>query len=272
MPEGPEIRIEADKIAKAIVGEPLEEVYFGQRKLKQFSKQLRGTFVTAVDTQGKAMLTRFSNSLSLYSHNQLYGRWYVRDRGKLPNTARTLRVGLHTASSSALLYSASEIAVLTENEILSHRYLSRLGPDVLDEQLSWKDFYSIIRTSKFSRRSLGALYLDQTFIAGIGNYLRSEILVRAGLRPERTLASLNTGEANKLARATVTLSRRAYETRGITNPPSRVRELKSQGKTRGGYRFAVFARHGKPCYECGERISRIEVSGRRLYICLTCQQ
>lgn len=271
MPEGPEIRIEADKIAKAIVGAPLEEVYFEQAKLKQFGKRLVGTCVTAVDTKGKAMLTRFTNSLSLYSHNQLYGRWYIRDRGKLPSTGRTLRVALHTGTSSALLYSASEIAVLTTDEILSHSYLSRLGPDVLDEQLSWKDFYSMMRESKYSRRSLGALYLDQAFIAGIGNYLRSEILFRAGLKPERSLASLSAGEATKLARATVTLSRRAYETKGITNPSGRVAALKKQGKTRGAYRFAVFARHGKPCYECGEQINRIEVSGRRLYLCQSCQ-
>ena len=33
------------------------------------------------------------------------------------------------------------------------------------------------------RTFLTALYLDQSFVAGIGNYLRSEILFNAGLNP-----------------------------------------------------------------------------------------
>ncbi|MCC6706705.1 MAG: hypothetical protein IT492_03995 [Gammaproteobacteria bacterium] len=36
----------------------------------------------------------------------------------------------------------------------------------------------------FRRRSVAALYLDQGFLAGIGNYLRSEILFFAGVSPQ----------------------------------------------------------------------------------------
>lgn len=109
MPEGPEIRIAADRIARVLVGRPLEDVLLTPPSLKHFETCLRGACVTGVDTHGKAMLTRFDNGLTLYSHNQLYGRWYVRVRGTMPLTARSLRVALHTASNSALLYSATDI-------------------------------------------------------------------------------------------------------------------------------------------------------------------
>ena len=91
--------------------------------------------VKAIDTRGKAMLTHFDNELTLYSHNQLYGRWFTAKRGEFPDTRRSLRVALHTRSHSALLYSASDISVLTPAQVQSHPFLSRLGPDVLDEGL-----------------------------------------------------------------------------------------------------------------------------------------
>ena len=226
MPEGPEIKIEADKIENAIGGSRVKEVFFEQRRLKRFAKAIKGQRVREIETRGKAMLIHFDNELSMYSHNQLYGRWYVRPFGQVPKTNRVLRVALHCGAMSALLYSASEIAILTDAEIGNHPYLKRLGPDVLNESLDWRDFANLLGERNIARRSLGAVYLDQSVIAGIGNYLRSEILFRAQLHPARTLSSLSGRETERLARATVTLSRRAYLTKGITNPPSRVQRLK----------------------------------------------
>ena len=77
MPEGPEIRLAADKVAKVLVGHDIVEVEFGLSRLSRFEKYLTGAAVTAVDTRGKAMLTRFDNGLTLYSHNQLYGKWFT---------------------------------------------------------------------------------------------------------------------------------------------------------------------------------------------------
>ena len=271
MPEGPEIKIEADKIAAAICGEVIDDVFFAQDGLKQHERRLRGAKVKQVTARGKAMLIHFDNDLTMYSHNQLYGRWYTRARGEIPHTNRTLRAALHAPTMSALLYSASEIAVLSPQQLEHQAYLKKLGPNPLEENLDWRDFVARLRDEKFARRTLGALYLDQQFIAGIGNYLRSEILFRAALLPDRALRDLTTNEVNRLARATVTITRRAYEKKGITNPAKRVAELKKQGCKRGAYRFAVFARAGKPCYECGQRIKRIEFGGRRLYLCKACQ-
>ena len=93
-------------------GAPLPEAKLVPPSLRRFRRRMVGAQVTAIDTRGKAMLTRFDNGLSLYSHNQLYGRWYVTRRDRSPNTGRSLRVALHTDSHSAWLYSATDIEVL----------------------------------------------------------------------------------------------------------------------------------------------------------------
>ena len=200
MPEGPEIRREADAIAKAVAGKPLVELELGLPALRSFHDELFESHVTAVDTHGKAMLTRFACGLTLYSHNQLYGRWYVRKRGQGPRTNRSLRVGLHTSDWSALLYSATDVRVLTDDELAVHPFLRRLGPDVLEPGLDWRAIAARLRSPAFSGRALGGLYLDQGFIAGIGNYLRSEILHYAGLHPGYRPADLAVREVNELAR------------------------------------------------------------------------
>ena len=133
MPEGPEIRLAADRIARVLVGETVDAVSFAFPDLKPFEREVRGATVTAIDTRGKAMLTRFDNDLTLYSHNQLYGRWYTCKRDKPPRTNRSLRVALHTKTHSALLYSASDVEILTPETIDQHPFLNRVGPDILDE-------------------------------------------------------------------------------------------------------------------------------------------
>jgi endonuclease-8 len=271
MPEGPEIRRAADRIAAVLEGQLIEQAWFGLKRLQRFGPELSGARVDRVDTRGKALLVRFTNGLNLYAHNQLYGVWRVCPRGRPPETGRSLRVALHTSEHSALLYSASDIAVLTAAEELSHPFLAKLGPDLLDPDLTWRDLARRLNHERFRRRALASLYLDQGYVAGIGNYLRSEILFAAKLNPALRPAQLEVRERNALARATLTLGRRAYQTGGITLPERQVRQLKQLGLRRREYRFAVFDRAGDPCLQCGSTIERHEAGSRRIYHCPACQ-
>lgn len=271
MPEGPEIRREADAIMQAVAGKPLVALELNLPSLHAWHDELLDSRVTRVDTHGKAMLTRFACGLTLYSHNQLYGRWVVRRRGQTSSTTRMLRVGLHTAEWSALLYSATDVKLLREEELAVHPFLRRLGPDVLDSSLDWHRIAARLQAPAFRGRALGALYLDQGFIAGIGNYLRSEILYYAGLHPSRRPADLSTRETKELARQTLAVSLRAYRARGVTNDAARAARLKAAGTPYSAFRFAVFERAGQACYRCGGDIRKIDVSSRRLYFCPTCQ-
>ena len=272
MPEGPEIRRAADRVARVLVGQTLVDVELNLPLIQKFGRALTGTRVTAVDTVGKAMLTRFDNGLSLYSHNQLYGRWYVMRRPRAPKTNRQLRAALRTETHSALLYSASEIEVLSADDIERHRFLSRLGPDILDAALDESRIADRLASTRFSGRSLGALYLDQHFLAGLGNYLRSEILWAARLDHRRKARSLDNTERQALGRETLSLARRSYRTKGLTVPPALAAKLKAEGERYGLRRFHVFGRDGLPCRECGSVIERTTSGSRNLFYCPTCQR
>ena len=263
MPEGPEIRRAADQVAQVLVGRQIERASFAFAELQSFEPRINGAMVKAVDTRGKAMLTRFDNGLTLFSHNQLYGRWYTVRRGEMPATRRSLRVALHTHSHSALLYSASNVSILNPEQLLAHPFLSRLGPDVLDGGLRAADIVRQLGRDRFVNRGLAALYLDQSFLAGLGNYLRSEILFGAGVDPSLRPADLDDARRSRLARETLRMCRRSYKTGGRT--------LTAQAGGKKSDRFWVFARASRPCRKCGTSIERKDFSGRRLYFCPSCQ-
>ena len=271
MPEGPEIRLAADKIAKVLVDKPIESFFFGLPDLARWEEELGSSYVISIETRGKALLTHFANGLTIYSHNQLYGRWNVVKRDRLPSTGRSLRMAIHTAEHSALLYSASDISVWETQRLLEHPFLAKLGPDILSDELTWRQVASLLLSLKFRNRGVGAFYLDQGFVAGIGNYLRSEILFFAKVNPWAKPNQLSTKELNQLARATLDVSRRSYKTKGVTNEATRVTQLKKLGQTRSQFRHAVFGREYQACYDCGSDIIKDSVASRRLYWCPACQ-
>ncbi len=271
MPEGPEIRRAADRVAAAIEGRVADEVFFAFDELKDFEGELSGRRVVEVTTRGKAMLTRFSGGLSVYTHNQLYGRWYVMRNGRLPKTGRQLRFAVGAGDRRALLYSSSEIEVLDAEAERTHPFLSRLGPDVLSESPSADDIAARLDEPRFRGRQLGALLLDQSFVAGLGNYLRAEILFESGVHPRRRGRDCSDSERLQLADRVIALTRRTYRTRGVTLAPSRVAELKAAGVPRSGYRFWVYGRAGEPCRVCGCQVTVDLVGGRKCFWCPSCQ-
>lgn len=269
MPEGPEIRRAADRLAEAVVGKPLRAAWFAFPALEPFERSLPGHRITAVEPHGKALLTRFDHGLTLYSHNQLYGVWKVAGAGERPDTTRSLRVALETADRAILLYSASDVAMWRDADLSRHPFLSKLGPDVLDPTLDADAVDARLRDPRFRGRSLAALLLDQGFLAGMGNYLRAEVLFEAGLSPRRRPADLSGDELRRLADALLAVPRHSYRTRGIE--PARGMRADYLADADTGFRFRVFDREGRPCPRCGTAIVREALAGRRLYACPACQ-
>jgi endonuclease-8 len=271
MPEGPEIRRAADRVAAAIEGREADDVFFAFDRLKRFESELCGQVVDEVTTRGKAILTRFAGGLSVYSHNQLYGRWYVMSHGRMPKTRRQLRFAVGAGARRALLYSASDIEVLDRDAERDHPFLSRLGPDLLTEKPELDELAERLDDSRFRGRQLGALLLDQGFVAGLGNYLRADILFEARIHPRRRAADCSPAERGRIANRMLSLTRRAYRTRGVTLPSTRYTELRESGATRSAARFWVYGREGAPCRVCGTPVVQETVGGRTCFWCPACQ-
>lgn len=263
MPEGPEIRRAADSLEAAVKGKPLTDAWFAYPELKAFEPALIGQTVTHIETRGKALLTHFSGGLTLYSHNQLYGVWRVVKSGTLPQTTRVLRVRLETGDKAILLYSASDIAMLTAEQLAVHPFLQRVGPDVLDLTLTAEEVKARLLSKRFRNRQFSGLLLDQGFLAGLGNYLRVEILWHCELAPTHKASTLTEAQLDRFSAALLEIPRLSYNTRGKAD------DKKHHGAL---FSFKVFHRQGKRCARCGATIERTTLSSRPFYWCPGCQK
>lgn len=271
MPEGPEIRRVAGSLANAIAKARVRKVFFSFDDLKRHEQTLPGSTILSVRAYGKAILTRFSNDLYLYSHNQLYGRWQIIDGDDYPPSSRQLRVAIHSDRQTALLYSASNVAVLDEDQVQRHPYLTRLGPDLLDNDVTLDQVAARLNDDRFRRRALLGLLQDQSVLAGMGNYLCCETLHVSGIHPQQRVSDLTDDQLTILAGNCLALTRQSYATGGITNDINRADSMKAAGLAFEDYRFHVYRREGQACYRCGTAIVKARFGGRMAYVCPACQ-
>ena len=271
MPEGPEIRRAADRIAKALVGKVIEDGRWPYPRLHQAEHLIHGHEVLSVTSRAKAMLIRFSSGWTMYSHNQLYGRWTVHLKTTDPRSNRSLRAEFITDKHAVRLWSATDIVLLPTAEENGIPFLARLGPDVLDDEVTAHVLADHLNHPSIYRKKGSTLMLDQRCFAGLGNYLRSEILHAAGVHPDDRPCDLSEETLVEWARCIKEVTVRAYETGGVTVPEETAQASKARGEPRRLWRHAVFCRNDRPCLTCGDLVMRKRYAGRRLDFCPTCQ-
>ena len=271
MPEGPETRRAADRISNRLRDRSLSHLRLPFPPISEFEGVLKKAHIESVTSRGKALLIRFDNGLSLYSHSQLYGRWTVNKASTEIRWNRSLRAEFVAEGYAVRLWSATDVEVLPTDKEEEHPYILKLGPDVLDDDTTSDMICERLESPRFNRRQASSLMLDQTFIAGLGNYLRSEILHQAGVHPKSRPKDLDPGAITKLGSLTKSISIRSYESNGLTVSDDLARRRKGMGERRRSYRHSAFCRNGMDCHVCGATIIRIRVSGRRLDMCPKCQ-
>lgn len=151
------------------------------------------------------------------------------------------------------------------------------------------EFTRRLRAPEHAARTTGAALLDQTILAGVGNYLRAEILFQCRLDPWRVIAELTNDELKRLTRVIPETAARAYRSNGATVPDEAHERMKTDrtlvypNATSGwGMRHFVFRRTNLPCLVCGtpirqkRQITRLLEDGeekeRIIYFCPACQQ
>jgi formamidopyrimidine-DNA glycosylase len=120
-----------------------------------------------------------------------------------------------------------------------------------------------------TRRTIKDVLMDQRVVAGIGNIYASELLFRAGVRPNHVAVSLDRSAVRRIITATKAVLREAIRHRG-----SSISDYRDGEGKEGGFqtRFRVYDREGKPCGRCRSVIIREIRGGRSAFFCPTCQR
>ena len=216
MPEGPEARRSADRVSKRLCDREISCLRLPYPPITEFEDLLNSSRIESVTSRGKALLIRFDRGLSLYSHSQLYGRWTVNKVSTKMRWNRSLRAEFIADGYAVRLWSATDVEVLPTQDEEEHPYILKLGPDVLDKSTTPDLIIERLGSPKFSRRRASSLMLDQSFVAGLGNYLRSEILHQAGIHPSSRPTDLSSDVISRWGFLTKAVSVRSYESKGLT--------------------------------------------------------
>lgn len=268
MPEGPEIFLAAREVHDAVAGQNVKVQFLypkSQPTQQQWPKRVQ---IHRVYARSKAMLTEFGHGAVLYSHNQLYGQWVVHKKSE-PLLAKQVRIIFETDQAKVVLYSATDFMWLKRGQEHAHPYIAKLGPDVLEVTVTAAQI--ALRLSAFPKRVIADALLSQQVVAGLGNYLRADILFSAKVNPLLKIGALTQKQLQLIGRAAKQLTQRSVKNSGVVRPMSEYLQSLRQGLDYEQARFFAFDRESLPCWDCGNAIARVEQGGRGLFYCPCCQ-
>ncbi|HYB97930.1 MAG TPA: DNA-formamidopyrimidine glycosylase family protein [Candidatus Limnocylindrales bacterium] len=292
MPEGPEVRRYADLLAASLTGSAIRKVSARTRQarswLDEHGESLDGRRLTTICSRGKHLIGYIEGNVYFHSHLMMWGRWRV-DPSE-PEFDRRERARIVTEAGTAVLSSAPVFEIGSGDPFENVEHLRSIGPDILPyEGIAAFDrdvFRRRLLSPAHCRYTIGAALLDQQLVAGIGNYLRCEILYCCGINPWRTVSALSEPEIGCLSATIPLLARRAYERSGTTVSDEEKQRLGSepglvyQAGREYGTRHYVFRRTNLPCLRCGStirqqrQVTRFDEEGehtRITYFCPDCQ-
>lgn len=267
MPEGHTLFRLARELTTTFAGSPVH-VTSPQGRFAAGAALLDGRVLEEVFSYGKHLFARFGGD-ALHVHLGLYGT-FTGGTGAAPAPKGALRMRWESAGPDgtgvwADLRGPTACEVLATPEVAA--ILARLGPDPLRPRA---DPLAAHRRIARSRTAIGALLMDQSVLAGVGNVYRAELLFRHGVSPFRPGRAVDGDAWGHMWTDLVTLMRAGVRMGRIvtTRPEDRTRR---RGAARREDAHYVYRRTGLPCRVCGTEVRTEVMVGRNLYWCPVCQ-
>lgn len=301
MPEGPEVRKYADALDEVLSGRVILSLEARTKEARKWlehnERQFIGRRVERVVSHGKHLIGYISGGFFFHSHLMMWGRWQtftIARRGKsktleLPEKERRERARIVVEGGAAILLSAPIFNVGQGDPYNEIEILATLGPDALPYRgrFDRREFQRRLFLPEHQDETIGAALLNQQIVAGLGNYLRAEILFNCKLNPWLIVRELTKRDVSCLTRSIPQLGRDAYQ-RGATATDSDRERMASdprlvyQPGREYGTRHLVFRRTNLPCLRCGEAIRQLRQKTsqsddeeaertRIVYFCAQCQ-
>ena len=281
MPELPEVETMCRGIAPCL-GATINAIRRPRCRLKPIQirptigtlrKKLCGTTIKGIERVGKRVVLCSNQNMFLVFEPRMTGLLLLSDP---PNTEH-LRLcielnprGRQRSVQNLLFWDRrglGTVQLLSGSEYTSLCHGGKLGPDAL--QMTPSLFRQQMGKSQ---RAIKVALLDQKLVAGIGNLYAAEILLLAGIHPERACLDLTNLDWKNISRATRQVLQKAIRYEGSTLGDGTYRNaLNKKGRYQNHHR--VYGREGQTCRRCRiGRVKRMVQSQRATFYCPQCQQ
>lgn len=275
MPELPEVETTRLGLLDALEGRRVDDVSVLRERMarrneggaRQVEDRLRGRRILRLGRHGKFIVGDVEGDLVVILHLGMSGRMEIRnpDDDMRPHT----NVVLTTGGGQVRFVDPRTfgfIAAWTDSEYAGSS-LSQLGPDALEDLPRTR---ALLERMDGRTVAIKTLLLNQNFLAGLGNIYADEVLIRAGVHPERPAGSLSGDEVASIRRHIRPVLRAGLRHGGTSLDD--LAYLLPDGRT-GEYvkRLRAYGREDEPCRTCGTPIRRTMVGQRSSYWCPRCQ-
>ncbi len=268
MPEGHTLyRLAADLIA--VFSGQRVEVTSPQGRFSGEASVVDGRVLELAESAGKHLFIRFDGGQIIHVHLGLIGAFSI-EEGAPPPAVGAVRLRIVGPTAYADLRGATRCELVGQDEMSA--IVDKLGPDPL--RLDADPGKAFARIHK-SRKPVGALLMDQSVLAGVGNVYRAESLFRARLHPLTPGVKVSKRRWDALWADLVDLMEYGVQTGRIdtVRPEHGPETMGRQARVddHGGEVY-VYRRHGQGCHVCGAVIRTKVLEGRNLFWCQTCQR
>lgn len=278
MSEGPEVKRVATLLHEALNGETILEVQAHHKNIHEWLEKepdaLIGRKIMRVHTLGKHILFDLDNGSHLHNHLLMFGSWRVYGLRAKVETNKPIMEIIRTERHRAVLRGGSVLELLPAGALEKHPRITKLGPDVLGETFDRACAFQNLK--QHPDMEIGVALLQQEILAGIGNYLKSEILFLTRTDPRARIGELSSAKLHDILKTSREVLQFSFENSGYTVPEhirARVNESGMSPQTVGRKHY-VFRRTNKPCWNCGTPIRQFRQGpgkGRITYYCPACQ-
>jgi DNA-formamidopyrimidine glycosylase len=152
-----------------------------------------------------------------------------------------------------------------KDERTHKKKLESLGPDVISDDTLTPEIFAKRMLNKANRTICEAL-MDQSVVAGIGNYLRAEILFSCGIDPWRNVTDISSQEYVGLCEESKRISHQSYTSQGAS-----IKSYRNVNGSTGAsqFSFKVYAR--TRCPKDHEIRRERDEGDRMVHWCPQCQ-
>lgn len=237
MPEKPEIAIFTDFLRNSLMGKKLEcilitqySTYYNNDLYSSSPICKNDTFINNINyklinvsgylnnvfSKGKKIVLSYNvdinNEFRIVSSCGMTGRWCL-----IPSKYTSIILvceGFFVYYEDIDKKGMFSICKYQSNE---YNYIFKdVGPDLMTDEVDINVYKNAITNQRIKTKKIMNFMMEQGRLSGLGNYLRSEILYRAGISPHRTLMSLNDNDIYKLFNWSKFVINESYSLGGFT--------------------------------------------------------
>jgi len=259
MPEGDTIHRTAVTLRPWLVGQQVLGARGWTDRID--AESLVGATVTSIEARGKHLLIHFDDARVVHGHSGMTGSWHIYPLGEAwQKPEHRAALVLETARLCVVFFTPKTLELLSPAQFRRHRYLSKVGPDLLADVLDLDKMIARFRTQNHA--PVGQAVMNQTLACGIGNVYKSELLFLQNIDPFAPVSNLTDNDLRDLLELARELLQ--YNLQG----PKRTTRFEGDGG-----KVWVYGRRCQACYLCGTAIEmrRQGDLGRSTYWCPQCQ-